>query len=122
MSTFGKKALVWWDYESEEYIRFRHTPEEVQLKILEKWYPIGSKCAENRKVYLNSVKLDLSYNFKIVGYTKYKGQGYLVRYEFIEPDDVLTGRTFDRNPLSLRLYPNDLKTIKRETKLERLGF
>jgi hypothetical protein len=44
MSTFGKKALYWWDYpcnNRDESIRFHHTNQDLQLEILEKWYPIG---------------------------------------------------------------------------------
>ena len=47
MSTFGRKALIWWDYENrskQNSIRFNHTPMDIQLSILEKWYPIGSNC------------------------------------------------------------------------------
>ena len=42
MSTFGKKALINWDYDSIDYIRYNHTPKSMQLKILEKWYPLNS--------------------------------------------------------------------------------
>lgn len=46
MSFYGKKALVWWDYNDfskESLIRYAHTDEEKQLEILKKWYPIGTK-------------------------------------------------------------------------------
>jgi hypothetical protein len=47
MSTFGKKALIWWDYNSNgdklTNQRFINTDIDLQLKILEKWYPIGTK-------------------------------------------------------------------------------
>jgi hypothetical protein len=38
MSTFGKKALIKWDYDLD-IRRYNNTPKEMQLKILEKWYP-----------------------------------------------------------------------------------
>jgi len=44
MSTYGRKSLVWWDFDDHSKIsaiRYNHTPKEVQLKILQKWYPIG---------------------------------------------------------------------------------
>lgn len=47
MSTFGKKALILWDYNSNgdklTNLRFINTDIDLQLKILEKWYPIGTK-------------------------------------------------------------------------------
>ena len=46
MSTFGNKALIWWDYykrDRPELLRFNSTPKDLQLKILEKWYPINMK-------------------------------------------------------------------------------
>jgi hypothetical protein len=47
MSTFGKKALKWWDYNNNgdklANQRFINTDIDLQLKIIEKWYPIGTK-------------------------------------------------------------------------------
>ena len=43
MSTFGNKALIWWNYHTRDraaLLRFNTTPKDLQLKILEKWYPI----------------------------------------------------------------------------------
>ena len=41
MSTFGKKALISWNYynSKENVMRFNHTNLDMQLKILNKWYP-----------------------------------------------------------------------------------
>jgi len=39
-----KEALTWWNYHDSDraaVLRFNLTPKELQLKILEKWYPIG---------------------------------------------------------------------------------
>ena len=41
MSTFGKKAFENWDYENEDARRYLNTNKDLQLKILEKWYPKG---------------------------------------------------------------------------------
>jgi hypothetical protein len=41
MSTFGKKHLLKWDYFNSDPLRFNRTKKELQLDILEKWYPIG---------------------------------------------------------------------------------
>jgi hypothetical protein len=45
MSTFGKKALNNWNYKysKETALRFNHTPMDLQLEILKKWYPIGMR-------------------------------------------------------------------------------
>ncbi len=41
MSTFGKKSLLKWDYDSVDYLRWNKTHKDLQLEILKKWYPIG---------------------------------------------------------------------------------
>lgn len=41
MSTFGKKALLNWDYNSVDKKRFSKSNKIIQLEILKKWYPIG---------------------------------------------------------------------------------
>lgn len=43
MSTFGKKALLSWNYNSGDSLRYVNTDKEIQLEILKKWYPIGEK-------------------------------------------------------------------------------
>ena len=42
MSTFGKKAIKYWDYQytEDKAMTFNKTPIETQLEILEKWFPI----------------------------------------------------------------------------------
>jgi hypothetical protein len=46
MSTFGKRAIKKWDYNGDKFQanRFNKSPKEIQLAILEKWYPIGMTC------------------------------------------------------------------------------
>jgi hypothetical protein len=47
-----KKHITYWNYEPTGdindinvlYLGFQKSPKEVQLKILEKWYPIGEVC------------------------------------------------------------------------------
>ena len=41
MSTFGKKALLNWNYNSGDTQRYFNTDKELQLEILKKWYPVG---------------------------------------------------------------------------------
>jgi hypothetical protein len=47
VSTFGKKSLVWWNYDNSgdklTNKRFINTSVDLQLRILEKWYPLGTK-------------------------------------------------------------------------------
>ena len=51
MSYFGKKALVWWDYNEhskEKASRYANSNPEMQLEILNKWYPKGMKFRKMR--------------------------------------------------------------------------
>jgi hypothetical protein len=64
MSTFGKKALLSWDYKSNDTKRFLNSSKEIQLAILEKWYPIGDKF------YMKTI-YDSESEFVIGGYTDY---------------------------------------------------
>ena len=41
MSTFGKKALLNWNYNSIDTQRYFNTDKKLQLEILKKWYPVG---------------------------------------------------------------------------------
>jgi hypothetical protein len=123
VSTFGKKSLIWWDYENrtKEYaIRFNHTPMDIQLEILTKWFPIGSKCDIYREY--RRVNFDNKFNRVITGYTKHTCY-FTIR---VEVDDYSTGAKFTQvkniNPFNIILHPNDVKKIKRESKLDRLGF
>ena len=53
MSTFGNKALIWWDYQTRDraaLLRFNATPKPLQLQILEKWYPIGMKVENTHQL------------------------------------------------------------------------
>ena len=65
MSTFGKKALVFWDYDSNETNRFSKTPIEIQLQILEKWYPIGWRCKFFSPTYLSHIEYEFVLDLEI---------------------------------------------------------
>jgi len=120
MSTFGRKSLIWWDYENrtkETAIRFNHTPMDIQLEILKKWFPIGSKCHVIMP-WRGSVK----YNYIIIGYTKHTCY-YSIEVDPTEPDVYkTTQKRTHLNPVKILISDNDLKRIKRESKLDRLGF
>lgn len=120
MSTFGKKALNNWDYThtKENMMRFNKTPIELQLQILEKWYPIGTACSKWSWVT-----------------KKYEGDKIIKEYVLMTGDyyDILTlnevilvdkkykmKETY--HPLQLHPKENDLKRILREEKLKRLGI
>jgi hypothetical protein len=121
MSTFGRKSLIWWNYENrtkENAIRFYHTPMDIQLEILEKWYPIGSKCHVIRP-WKGSEK----FNYVISGYTKHTSY-YSIGVDPLESEvpDHPSLKKQHLNPIKVLIYPNELKRIKRESKLGRLGF
>jgi hypothetical protein len=63
MSTFGKKALLNWDYNSDDRKRFSKTNKNIQLEILKKWYPIG-------EVFYSK---NVNEEFIISGYKEYMG-------------------------------------------------
>jgi len=108
MSTFGKKSLGWWNYEDHSklnVVRYNHTPIELQLSILEKWYPIGLLF---RKSY-TSARI-----YKIIGY-KQISNIWLIEYD-------LSGVIFDSlvNPVLIIPLSEHIITIKRNNKLEKL--
>ena len=124
MSTFGKKALIWWNYEDhshESALRFNSTKKDIQLAILEKWYPIGSKC----RIYYNE-KNTGSMVYEIVGYTEYmsywnikvrsvnlpSGKNSLVSYD----------QTDSKHPMRVALDDSVKLSIKRDNKLEKLNI
>lgn len=112
MSTFGKKALIWWDYHTRDraaILRFKSTPKPLQLQILEKWYPIGSMVGLG----------DGKYNYKIVEYVQYM-TFWDVRVELLAQDSIMSKMSSWRNPLGLYLEPNTEKMLKRQYKLDRL--
>lgn len=50
MSTFGKKALLNWNYNSGDTQRYISTNKELQLEILKKWYPVGEFFLYNNRL------------------------------------------------------------------------
>lgn len=53
MSTYGKKALSYWDYEGasekEEMARYNSTPHNLQEELLKKWFPVGMTCEKTSR-------------------------------------------------------------------------
>jgi hypothetical protein len=116
MSYFGKKALVWWDYENntkENVTRFNHSNLEIQHQILEKWYPKGMlfKRENDSKTY------------RINEYVKGL-VGWLIEYE---PVDKIEKMKFSISKISNTIHPviispliESVLPIKRDNKLSRL--
>jgi hypothetical protein len=124
MSTFGRKALIWWDYENrskQNSIRFNHTPMDIQLSILEKWYPIGSNCNYIFYSQTNLSKIN-KYPSVILRYERCSSFYRIV----ISQNGVIDNKVgiLERSvsPFKILISPDDIKRIKRESKLSRLGF
>ncbi len=112
MSTFGNKALIWWDYHTRDratLLRFSATPKDLQIKILEKWYPIGMMVGLG----------DGKYNYKITEYVQHL-TFWSVRVALKAEESLLNNMKSDRNPLGLYPSPDWEKQLKRQYKLDRL--
>jgi hypothetical protein len=113
MSTFGKKSLLKWDYDSVDYLRWNKTPKDLQLEILKKWYPIGEYFYYHSPFDRNKEKKGIK--IKIVDYEEKIG-GYFIKY-------ISASKTLDNyvsintcNPL--RIKPS--KEFLREVKLKQI--
>jgi len=121
MSTFGKKALVWWDYEDHSKInavRYLHTPLDLQLKILEKWYPIGLRFRRDKG--WGPLHKD-STIYEIIGYQQFQ-TFWGINSRIIEGRDysLRTPQGSFINPVTILVEEDSVRTIKREYKLERI--
>lgn len=115
MSTFGKKALAWWDYQDksrDSVRRYNFTPDDMQLQILEKWYPIGFKFKENGYL-LNGVKM-----WEVVDYKRNVGGCWLLELKCIsnELPNIL------KHPLATGMTTQSEKSVKREIKLNKILY
>lgn len=120
MSTFGKKALVWWDYDDHSKgnaIRYLHTPLELQLKILEKWYPFGLRFKKDKgwgPLHQNNTI------YEIIGYQQFQ-TFWGINAKIIEGGRSIYFKSDDFiNPVTILVEEESVKTIKREYKLERI--
>lgn len=121
MSTFGKKALVWWDYEDHSKInavRYLHTPLDLQLKIIEKWYPIGLRFRRDKG--WGPLHKD-STIYEIIGYQQFQ-TFWGINSRIIEGRDysLRTPQGSFINPVTILVEEDSVRTIKREYKLERI--
>lgn len=124
MSTYGKKALIWWDYNDssqESALRYAHTPKEIQLQILKKWYPIGTRIKGYN--YLNKSFSKRIHN--IIGYEE-TAVGWSIRYDnksidhFIDISEHLSNWGTFNNPIKCFVVEEDRIKIKREHKINRI--
>jgi hypothetical protein len=132
MSTFGKKSLVWWDYKNHErdnVRRFTFTPKDFQLKILEKWYPLG--------MIMQVPSFGKMHYYKVVGYHD-SLQVYNLKLEMIENKNsllphfsnypatrigahqkhALPSKTI--HPLMIEPIESEIVQIKRDYKIKKL--
>ena len=118
MSTFGKRALKKWNYFGDKFqsLRFNNSPKEIQLAILEKWYPIGMTC--KKKDHFQTWHS----GYTITGYVD-----HLTYYSIETRRDYMIGNqkavsnaTF--TPYQLAPDDNWLKVQTRDKKLESIGI
>ena len=100
MSTFGKKALLNWNYNSGQTLRYFSTDKELQLEILKKWYPVG----ENFLYHNNLGKTTLVKEVRIVDYIFKHDSYYLL---FFNKDN-----RHESSPMVLRPTKEFLRDIK----------
>jgi hypothetical protein len=118
MRTFGKKALMWWDYDDHTRHaahRFNSTPKNIQIQILENWYPIGSRFIKTGAHYSTPTE------YVIDGYIE-MSYGWSIDYSPSELSWLRDGSTQKRviNPINIVLHESFIKACKRQSKLERL--
>ena len=112
MSTFGKKALIWWDYHThdrDQILRFNLTPKELQMKILEKWYPVGMMVGLG----------DGKYQYEIVEHVEHL-TFWNVKLHWKVEGSLMNNMQSSRNPLTLYPSPDCERQIKRQYKLDKL--
>ena len=122
MSTFGKKAIKYWDYQytEDKAMTFNKTPIETQLEILEKWFPIGMTCVKYDRFFK---KYDDT-KYEIVGYDKIGG-GTIHQLKLIKILDIFGKVYHERvtiHPVFFKPTDEYLKMMNRENKLNNLGI
>lgn len=120
MSTFGKKAITNWEYQysEEKFQRFNRTPIEIQLEILERWYPIGMPCFKYDKFFK---KYDNTL-YEVIGYNSI-GLGTISQLELVK-HLVIGEKVFKENvtihPMVFKPSDEWIKQMNRDKKLNDL--
>jgi hypothetical protein len=112
MSTFGKKSLIWWDYHTHDVVRYNHTDPILQLRILEKWYPIGMEF-NIWSAYSKRLEKPLHI---ITGYKYHE----LLQTHRISSDLYFGKSAEPKHPMLVIPTDDWILKIKREYKIERL--
>lgn len=123
MSTFGKRALKKWDYTGDKFgedkflsKRFNNSPKEIQLAILEKWYPIGMTCT--RKDHFGAWQEGYTitgYSEQLTYYSVETKRNWLIMGVKAVQDGTFS-------PLQLRPDENWMKVQRRDDRLDKLGI
>jgi len=115
MSQFGKKSLSWWDWNGyltdKKFIeKWNHTPKEIQLELLKKWYPIGmiGRC------YITGINTLSDNKHEITGYIETMW-GYQLDVDYVDSN-------YRKSCHPVRFIPDekDRNRILREIKLKKL--
>lgn len=120
MSTFGKKSINNWEYQysEEKFQRFNRTPIEIQLEILERWYPIGMPCFKYDKFF----KKYGDTLYEVIGYNTI-GLGTIAQLE-LRKHLVIGEKVFKENvtihPMVFKPSDEWIKQMDRDKKLNDL--
>ena len=120
MSTFGKKAITNWEYQysEEKFQRFNRTSIEIQLEILERWYPIGMPCFKYDKFF----KKYGDTLYEVIGYNTI-GLGTIAQLE-LRKHLVIGEKVFKENvtihPMVFKPSDEWIKQMDRDKKLNDL--
>jgi hypothetical protein len=116
MSTFGKKSLIWWDYQNSHNREitlscYNHTPTTIQLLILQQWYPIGMK-----------VLIDSKYLYQIINHKPFSQLNQILHLELQLIDTTIPPykHIILKHPLLIKPLQSEIIQLKREIKLNKL--
>jgi hypothetical protein len=115
MSQFGKKSLSWWDWNGyltdKKFIqKWNHTPKEIQLELLKKWYPIGMKG----RCILVGYNKPSETKYEITGYLEHSW-GYQLDIDYVD-----SNYRKDCHPVKFIPETEDKNRILRELRLNKL--
>ncbi len=115
MSQFGKKAINYWNWDgyltdNKLFEKWNHTPKEVQLELLKKWYPIGMI---GRQILVGSNRPSVT-KYEITGYIEYIW-GYQLDVDFVD-----SNYRKECHPVKFIPEPEEKNKILRELRLAKL--
>lgn len=98
MSCFGRRSLYNWDYYNTDYGMWERTPLPLQLKILNKWYPLEVRfSSKNGKHPTNHEYVILEYRTitNIYIFTIKECDGH--KTNFAHPLDMIPSKEYLRD-------------------------